>query len=220
MIEIKNLKKNYGNIKALRGVSFNLAEGESVSIMGKSGCGKTTLLNCLSGILHPTNGEVIFEGKSLFDLKEKERTRMRLEHMGFIFQFFNLIPEFTVEENILLPLKFNKKETDKDYFNNLVKLLDISELVDRYPETLSGGQQQRVAIARALIHKPKVVFADEPTGNLDEESSDDVMHLLQELHDEIKMTLILVTHDKDIASYAKRHIIMRDGLIVSDSKNK
>ena len=218
MIEIKNLKKHYGNIKALRGVSFYLEEGESVSVMGKSGCGKSTLLNCLSGILHPTDGEVIFEGKSLFDLKEKERTKMRLEHMGFIFQFFNLIPEFTVKENILLPLKFNKKEADEDYVNKLLKLLDISELVDRYPETLSGGQQQRVAIARALIHKPKVIFADEPTGNLDEESSDDVMHLLQELHDEIKMTLILVTHDKDIASYAKRHIIMRDGLIVSDSK--
>ena len=220
MLIINNLKKDYINVKALRGIDFHLDEGDSVSIMGKSGCGKSTLLNCLTGILHPTSGEVIFKGESLFELKEKDRTRIRRENMGFIFQFFNLIPELTVKENIVLPLKLNKRGNDGKYFDKLLALLDISELVDRYPQTLSGGQQQRVAIARALIHKPKIVFADEPTGNLDEESANDVMKLLDELHNEIKMTLILVTHDKAIASHAKRHIVMRDGSIVSDSKNE
>ena len=184
--------------------------------MGKSGCGKSTLLHCMSGMLDPSDGEIVFNESLLLKLKEPQRTKIRRESMGFVFQFFNLIPELTVKENIMLPIKINRIQVDETHFQRLIDDLGISDLVDRYPSTLSGEQQQRVAIARALIHKPVIVFADEPTGNLDEESADEVIELLLSLQKALNLTLILVTHDRDVASYAGRKIKIRDGVIISD----
>lgn len=215
MLQIIDLKKNYNTVEALRGVTLDISDGEFISIMGKSGCGKTTLLHCMSGILKPSSGEILFNEKSLFKIKDRARSKVRRSSMGFVFQFFNLVPELTVKENILLPLKINRYKVDEVYFDKLIEDLGIIEQINRLPATLSGGQQQRVAIARALIHKPKIVFADEPSGNLDETSSKEVIELLQSLQKEYNLTLVMVTHDKDIASYADRIIHMRDGRIVS-----
>jgi putative ABC transport system ATP-binding protein len=215
MLQVIDLKKNYNTVEALRGVTLDISDGEFISIMGKSGCGKTTLLHCMSGILKPSSGEILFDEKSLFKIKDRARSKVRRTSMGFVFQFFNLVPELTVRENILLPLKINRYKVDEVYFDKLIEDLGIIEQIDRLPATLSGGQQQRVAIARALIHKPKIVFADEPSGNLDETSSREVIELLQSLQKEYNLTLVMVTHDKDIASYADRIIHMRDGRIVS-----
>lgn len=215
MLQIIDLKKNYNTVEALRGVTLDISDGEFISIMGKSGCGKTTLLHCMSGILKPSSGEILFNEKSLFKIKDRARSKVRRTSMGFVFQFFNLVPELTVKENILLPLKINRYKVDEVYFDKLIEDLGIIEQINRLPATLSGGQQQRVAIARALIHKPKIVFADEPSGNLDETSSKEVIELLQSLQKEYNLTLVMVTHDKDIASYADRIIHMRDGRIVS-----
>jgi putative ABC transport system ATP-binding protein len=215
MLQVIDLKKNYNTVEALRGVTLDISDGEFISIMGKSGCGKTTLLHCMSGILKPSSGEILFDEKSLFKIKDRARSKVRRTSMGFVFQFFNLVPELTVKENILLPLKINRYKVDEVYFDKLIEDLGIIEQMDRLPATLSGGQQQRVAIARALIHKPKIVFADEPSGNLDETSSREVIELLQSLQKEYNLTLVMVTHDKDIASYADRIIHMRDGRIVS-----
>lgn len=215
MLQVIDLKKNYNKVEALRGVTLDISDGEFISIMGKSGCGKTTLLHCMSGILKPSSGEILFDEKSLFKIKDRARSKVRRSSMGFVFQFFNLVPELTVKENILLPLKINRYKVDEVYFDKLIEDLGIIEQINRLPATLSGGQQQRVAIARALIHKPKIVFADEPSGNLDETSSKEVIELLQSLQKEYNLTLVMVTHDKDIASYADRIIHMRDGRIVS-----
>ena len=215
MLQVIDLKKNYNTVEALRGVTLDISDGEFISIMGKSGCGKTTLLHCMSGILKPSSGEILFDEKSLFKIKDHARSKVRRTSMGFVFQFFNLVPELTVKENILLPLKINRYKVDEVYFDKLIEDLGIIEQINRLPATLSGGQQQRVAIARALIHKPKIVFADEPSGNLDETSSKEVIELLQSLQKEYNLTLVMVTHDKDIASYADRIIHMRDGRIVS-----
>ena len=215
MLQVIDLKKNYNTVEALRGVTLDISDGEFISIMGKSGCGKTTLLHCMSGILKPSSGEILFDEKSLFKIKDRARSKVRRTSMGFVFQFFNLVPELTVRENILLPLKINRYKVDEVYFDKLIEDLGIIEQINRLPATLSGGQQQRVAIARALIHKPKIVFADEPSGNLDETSSKEVIELLQSLQKEYNLTLVMVTHDKDIASYADRIIHMRDGRIVS-----
>lgn len=215
MLQVIDLKKNYNTVEALRGVTLDISDGEFISIMGKSGCGKTTLLHCMSGILKPSSGEILFDEKSLFKIKDRARSKVRRTSMGFVFQFFNLVPELTVRENILLPLKINRYKVDEVYFDKLIEDLGIIEQINRLPATLSGGQQQRVAIARALIHKPKIVFADEPSGNLDETSSKEVIELLQSLQKEYNLTLVMVTHDKDIASYADRIIHMRDGRVVS-----
>lgn len=215
MIQVIDLKKDYGNEGALRGIHLKIKQGEFVSIMGKSGCGKSTLLHCLSGILKPSSGQVTFIDHSLFNLSGDKRAALRRHSMGFVFQFFNLIPEMTVRENILLPIKINRMHTDEAHYDMLVTHLGIKEFSDRLPSTLSGGQQQRVAIARALIHRPSVVFADEPTGNLDEESAQEVMDLLLSLQQSLQLTMVLVTHDKEVAQCADRTILMRNGLIVS-----
>lgn len=213
MLKIIDLKKDYRNIHALRGLSLEIDKGEFVSVMGKSGCGKSTLLHCMSGILKPTSGSVVFNDQSLFTMNGDKRARIRRESMGFVFQFFNLVPELTVKENILLPLKINRLKLDEAYYTRLIDDLELSEYIDRHPATLSGGQQQRVAIARALIHKPEIIFADEPTGNLDEMSANEVIELLLSLQEAFNLTLVLVTHDKDVAFYADRIVQMRDGKI-------
>ncbi len=214
MLKIEDLKKNYGPVQALRGVSLEIKKGEFVSIMGKSGCGKSTLLHCMSGILKPTSGTIKFNDQSLFVLSDDKRAKIRRESMGFVFQFFNLIPELTVKENILLPIKLNRMTLDETYYERLVSELELDDFLNRVPSTLSGGQQQRVAMARALIHRPEIVFADEPTGNLDETTSNEVIELLLSLQKTLNLTLVLVTHDKDIADYASRMITMRDGFVI------
>jgi putative ABC transport system ATP-binding protein len=192
MLQVIDLKKNYNTVEALRGVTLDISDGEFISIMGKSGCGKTTLLHCMSGILKPSSGEILFDEKSLFKIKDRARSKVRRTSMGFVFQFFNLVPELTVRENILLPLKINRYKVDEVYFDKLIEDLGIIEQIDRLPATLSGGQQQRVAIARALIHKPKIVFADEPSGNLDETSSREVIELLQSLQKEYNLDCLKI----------------------------
>lgn len=214
MLKVIDLKKDYRNVHALRGLSLEIQQGEFVSIMGKSGCGKSTLLHCMSGIMKPTSGDIIFDDQSLFSLTSDKRAKVRRESMGFVFQFFHLIPELTVRENILLPVKVNRLKLDEKHYERLLKDLELLEFVDRLPSTLSGGQQQRVAIARALIHKPAIVFADEPTGNLDEDSSKEVIELLKSLQKQYDLTLVLVTHDRDVASFADRVVRMRDGRII------
>lgn len=214
MLKVIDLKKDYRNVHALRGLSLEIQQGEFVSIMGKSGCGKSTLLHCMSGIMKPTSGDIIFDDQSLFSLTSDKRAKVRRESMGFVFQFFHLIPELTVRENILLPVKVNRLKLDEKHYERLLKDLELLEFVDRLPSTLSGGQQQRVAIARALIHKPAIVFADEPTGNLDEDSSNEVIELLKSLQKQYDLTLVLVTHDRDVASFADRIVRMRDGRII------
>lgn len=204
MLKVIDLKKDYRNVHALRGLSLEIQQGEFVSIMGKSGCGKSTLLHCMSGIMKPTSGDIIFDDQTLFSLTSDKRAKVRRESMGFVFQFFHLIPELTVRENILLPVKVNRLKLDEKHYERLLKDLGLLEFVDRLPSTLSGGQQQRVAIARALIHKPAIVFADEPTGNLDEDSSKEVIELLKSLQKQYDLTLVLVTHDRDVASFADR----------------
>ena len=214
MLKVIDLKKDYRNVHALRGLSLEIQQGEFVSIMGKSGCGKSTLLHCMSGIMKPTSGDIIFDDQTLFSLTSDKRAKVRRESMGFVFQFFHLIPELTVRENILLPVKVNRLKLDEKHYERLLKDLELLEFVDRLPSTLSGGQQQRVAIARALIHKPAIVFADEPTGNLDEDSSKEVIELLKSLQKQYDLTLVLVTHDRDVASFADRVVRMRDGRII------
>lgn len=214
MLKVIDLKKDYRNVHALRGLSLEIQQGEFVSIMGKSGCGKSTLLHCMSGIMKPTSGDIIFDDQTLFSLTSDKRAKVRRESMGFVFQFFHLIPELTVRENILLPVKVNRLKLDEKHYERLLKDLGLLEFVDRLPSTLSGGQQQRVAIARALIHKPAIVFADEPTGNLDEDSSKEVIELLKSLQKQYDLTLVLVTHDRDVASFADRVVRMRDGRII------
>lgn len=214
MLKVIDLKKDYRNVHALRGLSLEIQQGEFVSIMGKSGCGKSTLLHCMSGIMKPTSGDIIFDDQSLFSLTSDKRAKVRRESMGFVFQFFHLIPELTVRENILLPVKVNRLKLDEKHYERLLNDLELLEFVDRLPSTLSGGQQQRVAIARALIHKPAIVFADEPTGNLDEDSSNEVIELLKSLQKQYDLTLVLVTHDRDVALFADRIVRMRDGRII------
>ena len=218
----ENLSKDYGKgnsvVHALQEVNISIKKGSFVSIMGKSGSGKSTLLHILSGILDPTSGSVILETENLFAIKDKDRTNIRKHRIGFVFQFFNLFPELTIHENIILPLKITKQKFDKVYFDSLTKSLGIETMLDRYPATLSGGQQQRVAIARALIHKPAIVFADEPTGNLDEETTAEVMDLLKKIQRDYNQTIIVVTHDSEIASYASRNILLKDGFVVEDSE--
>jgi putative ABC transport system ATP-binding protein len=209
--------KTYGEgeaaVKALSTVSLDVAYGEFLAVMGPSGSGKSTLMHLLAGLDKPTGGSVYIEGKDLTKMKDKELTVMRRQRVGFVFQAFNLIPQLSAEENIVLPLTLGGDKPN----GNLTKLLEQVGLTDRRghkPTELSGGQQQRVAVARALITDPAVVFADEPTGNLDSKSSNDILALLRRAADERGQTIVMVTHDAHAASYADRVVFLDDGLIV------
>ncbi|MCD6528599.1 ABC transporter ATP-binding protein [bacterium] len=221
MIEVENLKKIYltGNVEtpALRGVSFKIKRGEFVAIMGPSGSGKSTLLHIMSFLDRPTSGVYKFEGKSIDDLTDEELARIRNKRMGFIFQSYNLLPRTTVFENVRLPLIYSglKREIEEELTKKAIEEVGISHRINFYPNQLSGGEQQRVAIARALVNNPSVIFADEPTGNLDSKSGKIIMELLQELNDK-GHTIVLVTHEKYTAEHAKRIIRLRDGKIISD----
>lgn len=221
VLEAKNLTKVYGSgegtVHALRGVSVGIERGSFTAIIGKSGCGKSTLLQALGGLDAPTSGQVLLEGQSLYDLPDDELAWLRRTKLGFVFQAFNLLPEYTIRDNILLPLMLDKKAVDEAYLKFLTERLGLVDLLHRQPGQLSGGQQQRAAIARALIVHPAVVLADEPTGNLDRKNSEEVFSLIRAVAAEQHQTVVYVTHDPDLAQAADRILEMEDGEIRLDS---
>ena len=225
MLKVENLKKSFFTEEietiALNGVSFEVKEGEFVAVMGPSGCGKSTLLNILGLLDNPTDGKYTLIGKEVGNLREKERTQFRKGNLGFVFQSFNLIDERTVFENVELPLVYMgvKASERKRRVNDILERMNISHRAGHFPQQLSGGQQQRVAIARAVVSNPKLVLADEPTGNLDSKNGQEVMLLLQELNRE-GTTIIMVTHSQHDAQYASRTICLFDGQVVTDVANK
>jgi len=212
-----DIKKDFGMTPALQGASLDVRNGEVLAIMGPSGSGKSTLLHCLAGIFKPDGGEVWFDGKRLDKLGEEDRTRLRRQSFGFVFQFGQLVPELTAEDNIALPLLLNKTSRSEAYkmARSWFKKLGIDGLEKHRAGEMSGGQAQRVALARALITQPKVLFADEPTGSLDSLASEQVMELLVDLAHEQGSTVVLVTHDPRIAAYAEREVMVRDGKVSS-----
>lgn len=220
LIEVKNLSKVYGSgeaeVTALKNINLNIEQGEFVAIVGPSGSGKSTLLHLLGGVDKPSSGEVIIKGESIYKLKEKELAILRRRKLGFVFQFFNLIPVLTAEENIEMPVLLDNGKIDKNYMNELLKLLGLEERRNHHPSELSGGQQQRVSIGRALSNKPSIILADEPTGNLDSKNSKEVLELLKYCAKKYNQTLILITHDINIAKSADRVITIEDGQITTD----
>lgn len=220
LIEVKNLNKIYGSgeaeVKALKNINLNIEQGEFVAIVGQSGSGKSTLLHLIGGVDIPSSGEVIIDGKNIYKLKEKELSILRRRKLGFIFQFFNLIPVLTAQENIEMPVLLDNEKIDKKYMNELLSILGLEERKNNYPSQLSGGQQQRVSIGRALANKPSIILADEPTGNLDSKNSKEVLELLKYCAKKYNQTLILITHDINIAKSADRVITIEDGEIISD----
>ena len=217
LIQAKGLSKIYGSgenqVVALDKANLTIAPGDFISIIGPSGSGKSTLLHLLSGLDHPTSGSLTYDGQEIYTLSDKELSAFRRRQMGFIFQQFNLLPVLTARENILMPLLLDKKQPDEGYLDQLAELLGLRERLDHLPHELSGGQQQRVAIARALIAQPEVIFADEPTGNLDSKSGGEVMELLKGIRDRMGKTLVIITHDNRIAAAADRQLTIMDGVL-------
>lgn len=218
ILETNNLKKIYGNgdteVHALDGVSLTVESGEFVAIVGTSGSGKSTLLHMLGGLDRPTEGEVWIDGKNLSSLKEEELTIFRRRKIGFVFQSYNLVPVLSVYENIVLPIQLDGEKVDENYVNEVIDTLGLSEKIHNLPSQLSGGQQQRVAIARALVTKPVILFSDEPTGNLDSKTSQDVLGLLKVTGQKYSQTIVMITHNEEIAQLADRIIRIEDGRIV------
>ncbi|WP_055338553.1 ABC transporter ATP-binding protein [Paraclostridium sordellii] len=216
ILKVKNLNKIYGKdetkVKALNDINFEINKGEFVVIVGKSGSGKSTLLNIMAGLEKPTNGEIIIDNINISELDEKQKSLLRKEKIGLIFQSYNLIPVLTVEENIKLPT-INTDNKDDKYINELMELLGIKDRKNHLPNQLSGGQQQRVAIGRALVNKPAIIFADEPTGNLDTKTESEVLNLLKESQKKFNQTIIMITHNVDIAKYTDRVIKIEDGYL-------
>ncbi len=219
IITIRNLKKYYGSgssqVKALDGVNLAIAQGTFTAIVGASGSGKTTLLNMMGGLDVPTEGEVTIDGVKLSGLREEQRAVFRRKKVGFIFQNYNLVPTLTVEENIFFPLDLDGSRPDEKYLQEITTLLGITGKMQEYPGALSGGQQQRVAIARALMMKPPIILADEPTGNLDSKNGQNVAGLLKMTTELYHRTLVLITHNLELAQLADRVVSMQDGRIIS-----
>lgn len=218
ILEAVQLKKYYGKeenlTKALDGVDLNVEEGEFVAIIGASGSGKSTLLNMIGGLDIPTSGKVIIGGKEIGKMKPDELTVFRRKNIGFIFQSYNLIPVLNVLENITLPIELDGKKPDKKFINEIIRMIGLKEKVYQMPSQLSGGQQQRVAIARALAGKPEIILADEPTGNLDSETSEEVLDLMKMTSERYHQTIVMITHDPHIAAKADRMIRLGDGRII------
>ena len=216
-IEANELSKVYGEgenrVVAMDQASLTIAPGDFLSIMGPSGSGKSTLLHLLSGLDRPTSGRLTYDGRDIYNLSDKALSAFRRRRIGFIFQQFHLLPVLTARENILMPLLLDKKQPDEDYLQELVQLLGIGDRLHHQPHELSGGQQQRVAIARALIAKPDVIFADEPTGNLDSRSGGEVMDLLRAVQEKLGTALVVITHDSRVAAMAQRCLTIVDGVL-------
>lgn len=216
MIKVSNIEKSFGDLKVLRGVSLEVEKGEIVSIVGASGAGKTTLLQIIGTLLPADGGEVEINGTKLFALNEKRTAEFRNRHIGFVFQFHNLLPEFSALENVMMPALIGgaKRKEAKQRALELLSAVGLSERAEHKPAQLSGGEQQRVAIARALMNKPSVLLADEPTGNLDTHNRDEIQRLLFEVREKFGQTIIMVTHDERLAEMADRKIVMSDGEIL------
>lgn len=218
ILEAVSISKTFTNgdlfLKALDNISLTVTEGEFIVIIGTSGSGKSTLLNILGGLEYPTHGYILINGINITNLSEEQRTQFRLHHIGFVFQNYNLIPVINILENIILPAKLMGRTIDEIEVKKLVSKLGISDKLYYMPNALSGGQQQRAAIARALYTRPKLLLADEPTGNLDSKSGMKTIHLMREMCDEYKQTMIVVTHDKKITQLADRVIQIEDGKVV------
>jgi putative ABC transport system ATP-binding protein len=220
ILRVENLNKTYGKdnnkVEALKNINLSVNKGEFVAIVGASGSGKSTLLHLLGGLDNPTSGKVVIDGESIYDYKEEKLAIFRRRKIGFIFQFFNLIPVLDLEENIALPALLDNEKIDKNYLKEIIEILGLTDRKSHLPSELSGGQQQRVSIGRALLNKPSIILADEPTGNLDSKNSKEVIELLRFTARKYNQTLILITHDVNIASMADRAITIQDGEIVSD----
>lgn len=221
ILELKDVRKTFGydenKVHAVNHVSLSIEEGSFVAVVGKSGSGKSTLLHVMGGLSTPNKGKVFLEEHSLYEMKDDTLSRFRRRRIGFVFQFYNLISSLNVIENIILPLHLDHVKVDEDYIDELLELLGIKDKKTAFVRELSGGQQQRVAIARALAMKPAIILADEPTGNLDAKSSNEVVNLLKLSQRKYKQTLVLVTHDEVLASQADRIITIEDGKIVGDT---
>lgn len=224
ILKVENLRKEYGEgnskVIALDGVNLEIERGEFVAIVGPSGSGKSTLLHIIGGVDSPDDGKVYIDGNDISKYSSKELAYFRRRKVGLIYQFYNLIQNLTVRHNIELPLKLDKRKINQDEFSDIVKKLGIESKLDSFPSELSGGQQQRVAIARSLIYNPSIILADEPTGNLDRKNSKEIIEIFKYFNRTLKQTIILITHDEEIALQANRIITIVDGKIVGDERNE
>lgn len=224
IMKVEDLCKTYGmgeaKVEALKHVSFTLEKGEFAAVVGESGSGKSTLLNCIGALDEPTGGKILLDGQNLFAMKEEERTIFRRRNIGFIFQSFHLIPELNVEQNIIFPLLLDYKKPDAGRVEEILHVLGLQERRSHLPGQLSGGQQQRAAIARALVYRPALLLADEPTGNLDQKNSKEVMDMLKLSNRNLNQTILLVTHDEKVALEADRMITVEDGRMIRDRKRE
>ncbi|WP_027701301.1 ABC transporter ATP-binding protein [Metaclostridioides mangenotii] len=220
IIKTDNLTKKYGNgdaeVVAIKDINIKIKKGSITAVVGESGSGKSTLLHCIAALDDPTSGLVMFKDKDIYSLSEEQRSILRRRSFGFIFQSFNLIPVMNVYDNITFPVLLDKNQIDKTYIDSVIEKLGIMDKINKYPNQLSGGQQQRVAIARALANRPEVIFADEPTGNLDSKTTAEVVEILEFCVREFGQTLVMITHDNDIASKADCVITIQDGLVVEN----
>ena len=224
ILKVENLCKTYGKgetlVKALDKVSFSVEKGEFVAIVGSSGSGKSTLLHILGGVDRPTSGKVYVDGEDVYKLNETNLAIFRRRQVGLIYQFYNLIPILNVKENMTLPILLDSKKVDEKYLDELIEILGLTNRVNHLPNELSGGQQQRVSIGRALMNRPTLLLADEPTGNLDSKASKEIIELLKLSNKKYKQTIIMITHDHDLALNASRIITLEDGKIISDERIK
>ena len=220
VVSLSDVTKIYGRgdtrVRALKGIDLVINQGEFTSIMGPSGSGKSTMLHVIAGLDNPTKGVVTVDGIDITHLKDKELTELRRSRIGFIFQSFNLVPTLNVEDNILLPMQLSNQKIDKEWMSRVVQVLGLSDRLKHRPSELSGGQQQRVAVARALVARPAIIVADEPTGNLDSKTSDEVLSILRQAVDEFGQSVIMVTHNPAVASVSDRVIVVSDGFIKAD----
>lgn len=222
ILKCENVRKVYGTgenlVVALDGIELSVEKGEFVAIIGASGSGKSTLLHILSSVDQPTEGKAVVEGTDISNMNRTQSAIFRRRKVGMVYQFYNLIPTLTVRKNILMPLLLDKKKPDQEYFEQVVNTLGIAEKLEALPNQLSGGQQQRVAIARSLIYRPAILFADEPTGNLDQKNSKEIIDMLKISNRKLEQTILMITHDEKIALEADRVVMIEDGRITSDQK--